>query len=253
MTFIQRFGSALNLNVHLHLLVLDGGYAFSDGTAQFHCALAPPQAELERLLDTFVRRITRTVVRAGALGEDPEQSWLDLEQGSALERLAASAVRYRISVGPQAGRKTMTLRSASAVARDGKRVKPLTAQRDGFSLNAAVACNMDQREKLERVCRYVARVPIALERLSVDGDGLMVYELKHAFRDGTTHVCCSSRWTLYRGWPRWWRARASIWFAITACLPRMPNTAATSSPRCRQRRHVLTNSLRPRRPSRAPR
>lgn len=164
-----------------------------------------------------------------------------------------TVLRYRISVGPQAGRKTMTLRSASAVARDGKRVKALTAQRDGFSLNAAVACNMDQREKLERVCRYVARVPIALERLSVDGDGLMVYELKHAFRDGTTHVCCSSRWTLYRGWPRGWRARASIWFAITACLPRMPNTAATSSPRCRQRRHVLTNSLRPRRPSRAPR
>ena len=29
---------------------------------------------------------------------------------------------------------------------------------------------------------------IALERLSRDGDGLVVYELKHAFRDGTTHV-----------------------------------------------------------------
>ena len=30
--------------------------------------------------------------------------------------------------------------------------------------------------------------PIALERLSVDGDGLVVYQLKHPFRDGTTHV-----------------------------------------------------------------
>ena len=26
------------------------------------------------------------------------------------------------------------------------------------------------------------------ERLSVDGDGLVVYQLKHPFRDGTTHV-----------------------------------------------------------------
>jgi hypothetical protein len=30
--------------------------------------------------------------------------------------------------------------------------------------------------------------PIALERLSVDGDGLVVHELKRPFRDGTTHV-----------------------------------------------------------------
>ena len=42
--------------------------------------------------------------------------------------------------------------------------------------------------KLERLCRYVARPAIALERLSRDGDGLVVYELKHPFRDGTTHV-----------------------------------------------------------------
>ena len=34
----------------------------------------------------------------------------------------------------------------------------------------------------------VSRGPIALERLSVDGDGLVVYALKHPFRDGTTHV-----------------------------------------------------------------
>ncbi len=45
-----------------------------------------------------------------------------------------------------------------------------------------------QRDKLERLCRYVSRGPIALERLSIDGDGLVVYALKHPFRDGTTHV-----------------------------------------------------------------
>jgi hypothetical protein len=37
----------------------------------------------------------------------------------------------------------------------------------------------------------VARPTIALERLSRDGDALVVYELKHPFRDGTTHVCCT--------------------------------------------------------------
>ena len=46
------------------------------------------------------RRITRTLVRAGVLVEDPEQPWLDLESGSTLEHLAAAAVRYRIAPAP---------------------------------------------------------------------------------------------------------------------------------------------------------
>ena len=34
----------------------------------------------------------------------------------------------------------------------------------------------------------MARPPVAKERLSIDGDGLVVYELKRPFSDGTTHV-----------------------------------------------------------------
>ena len=62
------------------------------------------------------------------------------------------------------------------------------AARDGFSINAAVGCKVHERSKLERLCRYMARPPIAEERLCVDGDGLVVFELKRTFSDGTTHV-----------------------------------------------------------------
>ena len=51
-----------------------------------------------------------------------------------------------------------------------------------------MTCRADDRRKLERLCRYVARPAIALERLSRDADGLVVYELKHPFRGGTTQV-----------------------------------------------------------------
>jgi hypothetical protein len=69
--------------------------------------------------------------------------------------------------------------------------KPLTASRDGFSLNCAVACEAHERAKQERVCRprewtVVARGSIAQDRLSVDGDELVVLELKRAFSDGTS-------------------------------------------------------------------
>ena len=50
----------------------------------------------------------------------------------------------------------------------------------------SVACGAGESDKLERLCRYMARGPVSNERLSIDGDGLVVHELKRPFRDGTT-------------------------------------------------------------------
>jgi hypothetical protein len=43
------------------------------------------------------------------------------------------------------------------------------------------------RSRLERLCRYVGRPPLASERLSQVADGRLVYRLKHRWRDGTTY------------------------------------------------------------------
>ena len=122
------------------------------------------------------------------LVEDPEQPFLDLPLDSPLTQLSGAAVRYVIAVGPLAGRATMRLQDPTAHDDTPQPSKPFTIARDGFSLNCAVGCEAHERAKLERVCRYMARPPIAEERLSLDGDGLVVLELKRAFRDGTTHV-----------------------------------------------------------------
>ena len=58
----------------------------------------------------------------------------------------------------------------------------------GVNGGGVVGCKTRERNKLQRLCHYMARPPIAQQRLSVDGDGLVVYELKHAFSNGTTHV-----------------------------------------------------------------
>jgi hypothetical protein len=117
-------------------------------------------------------------IRAGVLIEQTEQPFLDLSFDSPLEQLSATAVRYLIAVGPQAGRATMRLHDPSAVDDSPQSTKPFTAARDGFSVNCAVACEAHERAKLERGCRYMARPPVAEDRLSVDGDGLVIYELK---------------------------------------------------------------------------
>jgi hypothetical protein len=41
-TLIQRFGSAANLNIHLHCLVLEGVYRNREGVPVFHEVPAPP-------------------------------------------------------------------------------------------------------------------------------------------------------------------------------------------------------------------
>jgi ribosomal protein S27E len=53
-TLVQRFGSAANLNIHLHCLVLDGVYRRTEGAPVFQQARAPSRDALAGLLDTTV-------------------------------------------------------------------------------------------------------------------------------------------------------------------------------------------------------
>jgi hypothetical protein len=48
-----------------------------------------------------------------------------------------------------------------------------------------------QRDRLERLCRYITRPSLSLERLSTNAAGQVVYALKNPFRDGTTHILFS--------------------------------------------------------------
>ena len=45
-----------------------------------------------------------------------------------------------------------------------------------------------QRAKLERLCRYVSRPPVATERMALTSCGQVRYQLKTPYRDGTTHL-----------------------------------------------------------------
>jgi hypothetical protein len=58
----------------------------------------------------------------------------------------------------------------------------------GFSLHAGAVCEAHQRSKLERLCRYITRPPVATKRLSVDDHGRVLYRYKRPFRDRSTHV-----------------------------------------------------------------
>ena len=76
-TLIQRFGSAANLNIHLHCLVLDGVYRFdADGLPSFIEVSAPSDDELHALLQTIIAQQMKMLTRRGVLMEDMGQTYL---------------------------------------------------------------------------------------------------------------------------------------------------------------------------------
>jgi len=68
-TLIQRFGSALNLNIHFHMLILDGVYIGGTGglPLRFRQVKAPTGNELTKLAHTIASRVGRYLERQGLL------------------------------------------------------------------------------------------------------------------------------------------------------------------------------------------
>ena len=100
-TFIQRFGSAPNLNVHFHTLALDGVYPYEPGRGRpsHFLALPPPEPdEVARVLAGAARRIQRVIEARDA--DDAEALARD---ESLLSLLTAASLRTRIATGPHRG------------------------------------------------------------------------------------------------------------------------------------------------------
>ena len=96
-----------------------------------------------------------------------------------LAALAATAAR--IALGPRAGQKAFTLRSLPGTPLL-QPSKPFLASADRFSLHAGVAAGADERQKVERLCGYIARPAIATGRLSLTAPGQVRYTLANTSR-----------------------------------------------------------------------
>jgi len=74
-TLIQWFGSALNLNLHYHMLYLDGLY---NKNAVFHPVKPPTSQDLDKVAQKVAERVSRYLEKAGYLVRDVEADYLDL-------------------------------------------------------------------------------------------------------------------------------------------------------------------------------
>jgi hypothetical protein len=187
---VQRFGGALNLNVHLHALVLDGVFARAgDGQLRFHRASPPSAADVADVLAAIAPQVRARFARAGLDDEHGAQSDAGAEPG--LIGLAAASVQGVLALGGVSGRRPLRLGHGEGRMLEGARPTSRPdvphARWEGFDLHAGVTVP-GHRARLERLCRYVLRPPVTGDRLAVAADGRVVLRLRHPRTDGTTHV-----------------------------------------------------------------
>jgi len=182
---IQRFGGALNLNLHIHALVLDGVFAAdAAGALRFHPAPPLTRLDVEEVLATVESRVARLLERRGLLDDDStaaHDGWAD--DTPLLAGLAAASVEGRVVAGRAVQRLGVQSEGAGDVAPIG-----CHARAEGFDLHAGVVVPAGQRDRLERVCQYVLRPPVGCDRLTLTPDGQVRLELRHPWADGTTHL-----------------------------------------------------------------
>jgi hypothetical protein len=190
-TFVQRFGGSINLHTHFHALVLDGVYADPEGTGtpRFSALSPPSDEEIARVTASVAKRVVRLLLRRGLLEQDGPPLVDPLqEEEPLLAACAQASVQHRIATGLRAGKHVMRLGDRIEIEDVESRVGEQCASVQGFSLHAGVAVGGQDRARLERLCRYISRPPIARERLFELPDGRIAYRLRHPWRDGTTHV-----------------------------------------------------------------
>ncbi|MBK8100033.1 MAG: transposase [Planctomycetes bacterium] len=137
----------------------------------------------------------------------------------------------------------------------------MCADLDGFSLHAAVRVRQGRPHRLEHLIRYVARPPIAEDRLSILPDGRVAYAFKKRWRDGSMSVVLDPLTFLERLAALVPRPRkkpvnyfgvfapAAAWRPRVVPTPRRADaadTAATAPPRCAHQSADLPPAHRPR-------
>jgi hypothetical protein len=191
-TMVQRFGGALNLNIHFHILSLDGVFQFTDDpekVPEFIETGRPKNEDLLKLVKKFQIRMLKLLQRRGLVQKVESENDGDviLETPNIETILQNASVINRIALGPNSGQRVRKIGSLGAVTDEPFKTGELSVVLGGYSIHAATYVHKNNRTDLERLCRYILRPPVAEERCEIKGDKVL-YHLKSPWKDGTRAI-----------------------------------------------------------------
>ena len=190
LTVIQRFGGALNLNIHFHTLFLDGVYVSKASDLKELPIFVPNKPlhteEVETLLKTIQKRMVRHLIKIGLLSKYENDPVPDTnEEITLFDSITGSSVLGRIGTGENQGSKVRRVGSFGTESESAFKSGPLAATLAGFSLHAATFIKEEKRDRLETLCRYLLRPPVSEKRLERHNNGDVLLRLKSEWSDGT--------------------------------------------------------------------
>ena len=193
-SFIQRFGGSLNLNIHFHMMYLDGVYTFDQEKAKFHFLTPPNSSELNNLLKSIAQRIVKLLEKRALIVRDEGtgDKFLDLSPNEPIDQIHSSSITYRTALGKYKGQKALTLGSIPNLKAQKEKDQPFLSKNSGFSLHGGVTCKSHERKKREHICRYISRPSLSEERLSVNAHGQVIYKLKNSLSKWDYSYCPKS-------------------------------------------------------------
>ncbi|RMH18936.1 MAG: hypothetical protein D6701_05575 [Gemmatimonadetes bacterium] len=168
-TFVQRFGSALNLNVHLHVVVPDGVFTLDDNDAEratFHKTARPEPGLTREVMLRTARRVLLLL----------EHHFDDVDGVSSFEPSVMDSLMAR-SI------QTGQMPPGSGFA---PRETDTASHAEGFSLHCGVRIHENDRQGLEHLLGYGGRGPLATSRLTQAADGRYAYSMRRPLPDGRT-------------------------------------------------------------------
>jgi hypothetical protein len=197
-TFVQRFGSACNLNIHLHVLAIDGVFQEkTTGRVKFYHAKAPSNDDVAVLVREISSRINKHLVKKGFLKELEDETLVTQdttglfpEDDLHLPAMAASLVN-KIAFGENQGKPVKRLYAYGRCWPDEEDVENTgerCATSGGYSLHANTCVKANERERLKKLIQYMARPALSDDRIEIVAKDRVRIKLKTPWRDGCTHI-----------------------------------------------------------------
>jgi Putative transposase len=141
-----------------------------------------------QVLATVRARVGRLLARRQLEPADDSAPSDPLSETSAvLAGIVSASVQSRVALGPRAGARVRRLGDEPDLGHVPSR-GPRQAQLEGFDLHANVWVPPNDRARLEQLCRYLLRPPLAQDRVRLRADGRILVDLKTVWRDGTAQL-----------------------------------------------------------------
>ena len=182
--------------MHFHVVALDGVFTRTNDGVVFHDGPAPTREEIAAVAGRVAERMTRWLRRRRLLEDrPPEERSNEAPDLSPLEACMQASLFGGTFL--RLGRDGTPLPDENDQHRAGSK-SPWAAEVDGFNVHGGVVIHKGDRDGLEKLCRYGARPPFSLERLSLLADGRVAYALRKPRKNGATHLVLTPEQALAR-------------------------------------------------------